>query len=218
MELSGLVLLIEPQLIARFADEVPESLVMAVGAAMLALTSLYVLGSWMHLKPFRIGSFQLTYPRLPIVMRQLVIGPLELIGAAGIIYFALPGEGGPSFLIVLGIFLASYVAALLSHAPGGPGVLEIGFVTGLPDFAPADVLAALIVFRLFYLLIPFAASLLLILLFERAEFRLPQARRRAAEFEQRRMSQIRLIVQKRGVRGTKRRQVTQKCVTLSDLR
>ena len=170
MELSGLVLLIEPQLIARFADDVPESLVMGVGAAMLALTSLYVLGSWMHLKPFRIGSFQLSYPRLPIVMRQLVIGPLELIGAAGIIYFALPGEGGPSFLIVLGIFLASYVAALLSHAPGGLGVLEIGFVTGLPDFAPADVLAALIVFRLFYLLIPFAVSLLLILLFERAEF------------------------------------------------
>lgn len=44
------------------------------------------------------------------------------------------------------------------------------FVTGLPDSDPADVLAALIVFRLFYLLTPFAVSLLLILLFERGEF------------------------------------------------
>jgi hypothetical protein len=174
IELSGLVLLMEPGIISRFVEDVPEGLVIGVGAAMLGLVSLYVLGSWMQLKPLHIGTFQLAYPRLPIVLRQLVIGPLELIGAAGIIYFALPAEGNPTFLVVLGIFLVSYTAALLSHAPGGLGVLEIVFVTGLPDIDPADVLAALIVFRLFYLLIPFAASLLLILLFERAEF----ARRR----------------------------------------
>jgi glycosyltransferase 2 family protein len=170
VELSGLVLLLEPGLVARFVDDVPRGLVIGVGIALLGLVALYVLGSWMHLKPLRIGSLEITYPRLPIVVRQLVIGPLELIGAAGIIYFALPQDAHPPFLIVLGIFLASYTAALLSHAPGGLGILEIVFVTGLPDVDPADVLAALIVFRLFYLLIPFAVSLLLILLFERAEF------------------------------------------------
>jgi glycosyltransferase 2 family protein len=174
IELGSLVLLFEPDLIERFVEDVPKGLVLGVGLALLALVALYVLGSWMHLKPLRIGSFQIAYPRLPIVMRQLVIGPLELIGAAGIIYFALPGDANLSFLIVLGIFLVSYTAALLSHAPGGLGVLEIVFVTGLPDIDPADMLAALIVFRLFYLLVPFALSLLLILLFERAEF----ARRR----------------------------------------
>ena len=174
VELSGLVLLLEPGLVDRFVEDVPRGVVIGVGAALLALVALYVLGSWMHLKPLRIGRFELAYPRLPIVLRQLMIGPLELIGAAGIIYFALPGEADTSFLVVLGIFLASYTAALLSHAPGGLGILEIVFVTGLPDIDPADVLAALIVFRLFYLLIPFALSLLLILLFERAEF----ARRR----------------------------------------
>ena len=170
VELSGLVLLLEPGLVARFVDDVPRGLVIGVGIALLGLVALHVLGSWMHLKPFRVGSFELAYPRLPIVLRQLLIGPLELIGAAGIIYFALPGDAHPSFLVVLGIFLASYTAALLSHAPGGLGILEIVFVTGLPDVDPADVLAALIVFRLFYLLVPFALSLLLILLFERAEF------------------------------------------------
>ncbi|MNL89710.1 hypothetical protein D3C87_2202040 [compost metagenome] len=43
----------------------------------------------------------------------------------------------------------------------------------MPDIPKADVLAALIVFRLFYLLIPFALSLVVVLLFERA--RLSQA-------------------------------------------
>ncbi len=137
---------------------------------MLGLVALYVLISYVRSKPLRIGRFELHYPRLHIVARQLAVGPLELLGAAAIIYFALPVDANPGFLIVLGIFLASFSAALLSHAPGGLGVLEILFVTALPDIAPADVLAALIVFRLFYLLIPFALSLIVILLFERSEF------------------------------------------------
>ena len=94
---------------------------------------------------------------------------MELIGAAAIIYFTLPTAGNPGFLIILGIFLVSFSAALISHAPGGLGVLELVFLTGLPDMDQADVLAALIIFRLFYLLIPFALSLLVVLYFERSQ-------------------------------------------------
>jgi uncharacterized membrane protein YbhN (UPF0104 family) len=71
---------------------------------------------------------------------------------------------------VLGIFLVSFSAALISHAPGGLGVLELVFLTGLPDMNQADVLAALIVFRLLYLLIPFAMSLVVVLVFEKSQF------------------------------------------------
>jgi uncharacterized membrane protein YbhN (UPF0104 family) len=92
-----------------------------------------------------------------------------LIGAAGIIYFALPEAGNPGFPIILAIFLVSFSAALISHAPGGLGVLELVFVTGLPDMNPADVIAALLVFRLFYLIIPLIAALFVILFFERAK-------------------------------------------------
>ena len=56
------------------------------------------------------------------------------------------------------------------HAPGGLGVLELVFLTGLPDMHQADVLAALIVFRLLYLLIPFAMSLVVVLVFEKSQF------------------------------------------------
>ncbi|MBJ7546391.1 UPF0104 family protein, partial [Pseudomonas sp. OA3] len=54
----------------------------------------------------------------------------------------------------------------LSHAPGGLGVLEVTFLAALPEIPAADVLAALIVFRVFYLLLPFALSLLVVLGFE----------------------------------------------------
>ena len=170
IELGGLVLLLDPSLVSRFLAEVPRTVALGFGIAMLAIVALYIFGSWLGLKPLRIGKFELYYPRLPIVARQLVIAPIDLIGAAGIIYFALPDAGNPGFLVVLGIFLASFSAALLSHAPGGLGVLELIFLIGLPDMQRADVLAALIVFRAFYLLIPFAISMLVILLFEVAEF------------------------------------------------
>ncbi|MGH6862252.1 MAG: lysylphosphatidylglycerol synthase domain-containing protein [Phyllobacterium sp.] len=169
VSLSAVVLLTEPQLLQRFNSELPLWLSYVLGTGALLLVLLYVFGSWLHFKPLRIRQFTLEYPRLTVVAQQLIVGPLELIGAAAIIYFTLPVEGNPGFLVVLGIFLVSFSAALISHAPGGLGVLELVFLTGLPDMNQADVLAALIIFRLFYLLIPFALSLIVVLFFERSQ-------------------------------------------------
>ena len=62
--------------------------------------------------------------------------------------------------------------ALLSHAPGGVGVLELVFITGLPDMDPAAVLAALVVFRFFYLIIPFVIAIGVVLVYERQRLRM----------------------------------------------
>lgn len=169
MTLGAVVLLVEPELLQRFNSELPISLSYVLGLGSLALILLYVFGSWLHFKPLRIRQFTLEYPRLTVVAQQLIVGPLELIGAAAIIYFTLPEAGNPGYLIILGIFLVSFSAALISHAPGGLGVLELVFLMGLPDMNQADVLAALIIFRLFYLLIPFALSLVVVLFFERSQ-------------------------------------------------
>lgn len=179
--LAGVVLLIEPDLVARFVEDAPDGVGVTFGLAMLGLIAAYVVGAWMGLRPARLGRFEIAYPRMPVVWRQLLIGPLELVGAGAIIYFALPEAGNPGFVVILGLFLVSFSAALLSHAPGGIGVLEIVFLTGLPEMDPADVLAALIVFRAFYLLIPLALSLVVIAAFERSQYRskaaTPQSRR-----------------------------------------
>lgn len=167
--LGGIVLLIAPEISVRFFTHLPLTLPWLASAVMLGIVFFYVLGGWLRFPPLRIGSFRVHYPRLPIIGKQLIVGPLELIGAASIIYFALPEAGNPGFLIVLGIFLASFSAALLSHAPGGLGVLEVLFITCLPEIDPAAVLAALLVFRLFYLLIPLALSLIVVLLFEKSQ-------------------------------------------------
>ena len=166
--MGGFVLTIEPHIVRRLID-VPDWVSFGVGILLLALVALYALGSWRHFPPWQFKRFTLQYPRLPIVTRQMLAGPLELAAAAAIIYFALPATGNPGYLVVLGVFLASFTLALLSHAPGGLGVLEVTFLAAMPEMNPNDVLAALIVFRLLYLLIPFAFALIVVLLFEKTQ-------------------------------------------------
>ncbi|GCA48129.1 lysylphosphatidylglycerol synthase transmembrane domain-containing protein [Sinorhizobium meliloti] len=168
--LSAIVLLLRPNIIERFSEFLPIEMSLTTGGLILALIALYVLGSLVGMRPLRTRWFQLHYPRPSIVLRQLIIAPVELLGAAGIIYFALPEAGNPGYVVILGIFLASFSAALLSHAPGGIGVLEFVFIAALPEMDPADVLAALAIFRLLYLLVPFVLALVVILVFEHSRF------------------------------------------------
>lgn len=164
--LGGFVLIGEPTIVARLYD-IPIELGRLVGAGLLLLVVLYIAGSIFGFKPRKFGKLTLVYPRLPIVFRQLLAAPLELLGAAGIIYFALPEAGNPGFAVVAGVFLASFSAALLSNAPGGLGVLEFVFLKAMPDIPAAQVIAALLVFRLLYLLIPLAFASVVVVIFER---------------------------------------------------
>jgi uncharacterized membrane protein YbhN (UPF0104 family) len=168
--LGAILLITEPQVLDRFVDVLPISASRTTGMVILGLIGLYIFGSWLRLAPLQFGSLQILYPRLPIVFRQLIIGPIELMAAAGIIYFALPAEGNPGYFIVLGVFVISFSVALLSHAPGGLGVLEVVFIAGLSDMDPAAVLAALLVFRLLYLIVPLALALVVVLVFEKTQF------------------------------------------------
>lgn len=174
--LMGMIFVIQPEIVQPLADLIPflalpAPLVQGIGAVMLGLCGLYVLGSWLHFKPMHFRSVHIVYPRLPVVIRQLMAAPLELIAAAGIIYFVLPDTGNPGFLIVLGAFLLSFSAGLISQTPGGIGVMEAVFLAVLHTVPPSDVIAALLIWRLMYLLIPLAISLPLVVAFERAQLR-----------------------------------------------
>jgi uncharacterized membrane protein YbhN (UPF0104 family) len=177
--LMGLVFVFHPEIVQPLTTllpslDLPERMVQLVGAVMLGLCALYVLGSWRRFKPVHFRSVHIVYPRLPVVTRQLIAGPLELTAAAGIIYFVLPEAGNPGFVTVLGAFLLSFSAGLLSQTPGGIGVMEAVFLAVLPTVAPSDVIAALLIWRLMYLLIPLAVSLPLVVAFERAQLRRAQ--------------------------------------------
>ena len=166
----GIVLVVEPHLLDRFSGIGYEPLSAGAGLTMLILVAAYAFGSWLQLRPLKIRNFQLHYPRLTIVARQLIIGPIELLAAAAIVFFALPDAGNPGYLVVLGIFLVSFSIAQISHAPGGLGVFEVVFLAGLSDMDRVGVIAALLAFRLLYLIIPLLLALVVVVFFERSQF------------------------------------------------
>ncbi|MCA0424220.1 MAG: UPF0104 family protein, partial [Proteobacteria bacterium] len=146
MILTGIVLVGEPEilrpLLAKTAHAAADLMtIRIIGAVLLILCALYLLGSWMQFKPLTIRGFRLEYPRLPVVLRQLVAAPLELIGAAGIIYFAIPEAVNPGFFVVLGAFLLSFSAGLLAQVPGGVGVMEAVFIAVMPNVPASSVFA-----------------------------------------------------------------------------
>jgi uncharacterized membrane protein YbhN (UPF0104 family) len=63
----------------------------------------------------------------------------------------------------------------MSHAPGGLGVLEFTFVEAMPDAPQPNVVAALLVFRLLYLILPLMFALVVVLNYERKRLRAPAA-------------------------------------------
>lgn len=168
--LGGIVLLYEPEIVQPLAPWLSLRMAQLIGFGMLAFCLIYTLGSWLQFKPMVIRDFKLEYPRLKVVWRQWIAAPMELLGAAGIIYFALPGETNPGFMLVLGAFLLSFSAGLLFQVPGGIGVMEAVFLKVMPGMPATEVFAALLVWRLLYLLIPLAISLPVVLLFERGQF------------------------------------------------
>ena len=163
---GGFALTFRPDLITRLGPFEPW-MGQAIGAGLLALFALYVIGSLRHFPPMKLWSFSILYPRPAIAARQLLAGPVEILGAAGIIYCSLPSASNPGFIVIVGIFVAAFSVALLSHAPGGLGVLEFSFLKALHDVPRADVIAALLIFRLFYLIGPFVVSVFVAIYFER---------------------------------------------------
>lgn len=172
--LLGAVLLFEPKLVLSLASLIPGMIlpvwaIQTAGVFLLLLCVLYVLGSWRTFKSFRLGTLDIVYPRLGIVGRQLLAAPLELMAAAGIIYFVLPEASNPGYFVVLGAFVLSFSAALVSQAPGGIGVMEAVFLAIIDTVPPTQVIAALLIWRLLFLLLPLALSIPVILAFEHAK-------------------------------------------------
>jgi phosphatidylglycerol lysyltransferase len=68
---------------------------------------------------------------------------------------------GIPYLAFLGAYLASMLAGVLSHVPAGLGVLESMLLLLLPDVPPEQLLAAVLMYRVIYEIIPVLLALAL---------------------------------------------------------
>ncbi|MCL4067801.1 lysylphosphatidylglycerol synthase domain-containing protein [Pseudomonas sp. GX19020] len=179
MIVLGFAFLLTPGLGERVSTHISPHVVQWAALVTLAIVVAYLASSALGLPDLKIRNFRISYPRFSIALKQVTIAPVELLFAAGILYFALPEANNPGYMVVMGVFVVGFSLALLSHAPGGIGVFELAVITGLPEFPPETVLAALLVFRLFYLMLPLVLGLVLVALFESGQLKAKRALEKA---------------------------------------
>lgn len=127
--------------------------------------------------PLRLFGWRLSLPGWRVALLQLALGVSDLLIASGALFVLLPASGVELYQSVLASYLIAIIASLVVHAPGGLGVFEAIMLVALPQVDQVALLAALLIFRLVYYLIPLAIGLLLFLSLEAAALRRPRARR-----------------------------------------
>ncbi|MEH3023450.1 MAG: bifunctional lysylphosphatidylglycerol flippase/synthetase MprF [Pseudomonas oryzihabitans] len=156
------------------ALRVPESVIVTVAGLILVgyAVGILALRRWRapeqpcaHALHFRIGKRALRLPTLRLSALQLAITILDVIAASMVLYLLLPTA--PPFGAFLLVYLLALAAGVLSHVPGGVGVFEAVLLAAFAnELGAAQLAAALVVYRLLYVLLPFVLACLVLLFSE----------------------------------------------------
>ena len=89
----------------------------------------------------------------------------DLVAAGACLYVLLPPDSNVTFIQFLPTYLMAMVAVVLTHVPGGAGVLEV-VILHLTTASPQNVFAALLCFRVIYYLLPLLLAAILFAFYE----------------------------------------------------
>jgi len=160
MTALGFSMLYEPAAIGVI-DGLPSSINRGLALVLLTGVAGYLVWSW--LLPRQIGRSQwlVRLPSGPLVLVQILVGLLDLTAAAVAMYVLLPPSVDIGIFQLLAIFIAATLLGFASHAPAGLGVFDATILIGLGEVNREQLLAALLMFRFLYHLVPLSIALLL---------------------------------------------------------
>ncbi|MGQ3674848.1 UPF0104 family protein [Xanthobacter sp. TB0139] len=157
----GLGITIHPEA-ASAVDHLPAYINRLIGIAALVGLVGYVI--WVSMAPRDIGRSS-WFVRLPAgrsTLMQIGIGILDLSLCAAAMYMLMPGEPYIDPISLAVIFITATLLGFASHAPGGIGVFDAALLVALPQFDKNEMVGALLLFRLFYYIVPFALALVIL--------------------------------------------------------
>ena len=111
--------------------------------------------------PIRLGGWAVRVPSLGMTALQILVGTLDIILVSSVLYLLLPASAEIAFLPFVAVYLASVLVGVLSHVPAGLGVLESMLLLLLPHMPPAELLAAVLLYRVIYEIVPVLLALAL---------------------------------------------------------
>ncbi len=154
MVLGGAILFLEPGSIPFFGQHLPHWALYGVGLLLWAIVGAYVTLSRV-VGRVRLFGHEVSLPGWRMAILQVLLATVDVAITASIFYALLPHAPGLTWLIFLGVYVASYTAGLAANLPGGIGVFDTAMLLGLaPYFDAPVILGAIVVFRLYYYIIP----------------------------------------------------------------
>ncbi len=127
----------------------------AWGIAVWLILALFV--GWLAPRPRVLAwrAWRLPLPPAPAAAGLIILGAIESAAAIGALYVLLPLDAAPSFLWFAVAYVSAVLLGIVAQVPGGLGVFEAAMATAMSGRGGPDLLAALLLYRLLYNLLPF---------------------------------------------------------------
>jgi phosphatidylglycerol lysyltransferase len=130
-----------------------------LGAFFAALVAAYLSACAFRRKPLRLNEWEVPLPSLRLGLTQVVVGSLDWVLSAGVLYVLLPPDAGISFPAFLVPYLIAQAVGALSCVPGGLGVFELALLVLLSPHVGRDPLVvSMLAYRAVYYLLPLALA------------------------------------------------------------
>lgn len=157
----------------------PHSIRLIAALALLGIA--LVIAACARGRPLQIFGRAMRLPSARLALVQLLVSFADILFAAAVLWVLLPasslGFGG-----FLAFFALAIALGVISHVPGGLGVIEAVMLLAFKDALPTEqVASALLLYRAIYYLAPLALAVLLLVLREWRAIAQSRVRQRAAE-------------------------------------
>ena len=157
----GLSVLWEPSSI-DVIDFLPALGNRAVAVVLLTGIVAFVMWSWRSTRSIGSSRWPVRFPSGPMVLLQIGLGIVDLSATALAMYVLIPAEMNVGMFRTIAVFIAGLLLGFASHAPAGLGAFDATILIGLGDPDKEEpLIAALLIFRFLYHLLPFALALAL---------------------------------------------------------
>jgi glycosyltransferase 2 family protein len=156
----GLSMLAAPDAIGLITH-LPGIAVQGLAATVLAVIMAYVVLTWSGTRLLGVRRWSVALPTGRLVFAQIGLGIVDLGAAALAMYVLIPADMHVEVARVVVVFITATLLGFASHAPAGIGVFDATILMGLGHENKEQLLAALLLFRLFYHLTPFVLALAL---------------------------------------------------------
>lgn len=137
------------------------------GYLFLSMVLLYLLATIFVRKPIHIGRQEFKFPPFRLSLLQLAVSASDFALASLVLYLLLP-HNGVNYPTVMVAYLAAMIVVVVTHVPGGAGVLELVLLEMLSQSKDAGVpvLVGIILFRIIYYFVPFIIAICLFIVHE----------------------------------------------------